>query len=60
MNNQIDDVAEIIRMFRRLEDRDKTLIIDLLQKIDVSDSMKLMANNLRKQKKVSPRLHQKA
>ena len=54
MNNQIDDVAEIIRMFRRLEDRDKTLIIDLLKKIDLSDSMKSMANNLRKQKKVSP------
>ena len=60
MNNQIDDVAEIIRMFRKLEDRDRTLILDLLKKIDLSDSMKLMANNLRKQKNISPPQHQKA
>ena len=52
MNNEIDDVAEIVRLFRGMDYLDRQLVKDLLQKIDISDGMKV--------KNVSPPQHQKA
>ena len=52
MNNEIDDVAEIVRMFRLLDPYDQSLTKGLLDQI--MDIEKLKA------KKVSPPQHQKA
>ena len=52
MDKEIDNVAEIVRMFRSMDYVDRQLVKDLLQKIDLSDGLKA--------KKVSPPQHQKA
>ena len=40
MKNEIDDVAEIVRLFRGMDYLDRQLVKDLLQKIDISDGLK--------------------
>lgn len=52
MDREVDNVAEIVRMFRSMDYVDRQLVKDLLQKIDLSDGLKA--------KKVSPPQHQKA
>ena len=46
MDKEVDNVAEIVRMFRSMDYVDRQLVKDLLQKIDLSDGLKV--------KKVSP------
>ena len=46
MDREVDSVAEIVRMFRSMDYVDRQLVKDLLQKIDLSDGLKV--------KKVSP------
>ena len=41
MDKDIDNVAEIVRMFRSMDYVDRQLVKDLLQKIDLSDGMKV-------------------
>ena len=52
MDKEVDNVAEIVRMFRSMDYVDRQLVKDLLQKIDLSDGLKV--------KKVLPPQHQKA
>ena len=51
MDKEIDNVAEIVRMFRSMDYVDRQLVKDLLQKIDLSDGLKV--------KKVSPPQHRR-
>ena len=41
MDKEVDNVAEIVRMFRSMDYLDRQLVKDLLQKIDISDGMKV-------------------
>ena len=52
MDKEVDNVAEIVRMFRSMDYVDRQLVRDLLQKIDLSDGLKV--------KKISPPQHQEA
>ena len=52
MDREVDNVAEIVRMFRSMDYLDRQLVKDLLQKIDISDGMKV--------KNIPPPQHQKA
>ena len=41
MDREVDNVAEIVRMFRSMDYVDRQLVKDLLQKIDLSDGLKV-------------------
>ena len=46
MDREVDNVSEIVRMFRRMDGRDRALTLDLLSKIDLSDAMAMNSKAL--------------
>ena len=46
MDREVDTVSEIVRMFRKMDGRDRALTLDLLSKIDLSDAMAMNSKAL--------------